>query len=87
MRHEQAVQHKVPSGQVGKGKARPKPGFDLESASLYLAMRSFERLVPIWLKIVPMPDELVTRKNLSDVLAQFCNKVEVGSPPVSTWTV
>ena len=27
------------------------------------------------------------RKNLSDVVAQFCSRVEVGSPSVFTWTV
>src|SRR5687768_9268563 len=48
----------------------------------YFAMRSFDRLVPIAVKIVAIPDELVTRKNLSEELAQFCNKVEVASPPV-----
>ena len=29
----------------------------------------------------------VNKKNLLESLAQFCSRVEVGSPPVSTWTV
>src|SRR3954453_19621547 len=54
---------------------------------LHFAMRSCDRLVPILLKIVPICEDEVTRKNLSDVLAQFCRSVEVGSPPVFTWIV
>jgi hypothetical protein len=53
----------------------------------YLAIRSFDRLVPIWLKVVTIWFDDVSRKNLSELLAQFCSRVDVGSPSVFTWTV
>ena len=37
----------------------------------YLAIRSFDRLVPIWLKVVTIWLDVVNRKNLSELLAQF----------------
>jgi hypothetical protein len=53
----------------------------------YFEMRSCESCVPIWLNTVTIWLDEVSRKNLSDVLAQFCRSVEVGSPPVLTWIV
>ena len=70
-----------------KSPAESRPGFWLWRGSSYCAMRSFDRLVPIWLKIVPICEDDVTRKNLLVSVAQFCSSVEVGSPSVFTWIV
>jgi hypothetical protein len=51
------------------------------------AMRSFVRLVPIGLNVVTIWFAEVNRKNLSELDAQCCNSVDVGSPPVLTWNV
>jgi hypothetical protein len=53
----------------------------------YLEIRSCDRLVPIWLKVVTIWLAEVSRKKLAGFEAQFCSKVEVGSPPVFTWMV
>ena len=53
----------------------------------YLAMRSFDRFVPIWLKVVTIWLAEVSRKNLLESLAQFCSRVEVGSLSVFTWII
>ena len=75
-------------------KARPIwPGFLLfvVPRSAYFEMRSCERLVPIALNVVTIWLAEVSRKNLllsgylPGLPAQFCSKVEVGSPPVFTW--
>ena len=62
-------------------------------AGCYLATRSLVRLVPIVLKVVTISLAEVNRKNLLEsgylpaLPAQFCSRVEVGSPPVLTWMV
>jgi len=53
----------------------------------YLATRNFVRFVPIALKVVTMAPAEVNMKNLVESLAQFCSKVEVGSPRVRVDTV
>src|SRR5262249_60153343 len=53
----------------------------------YLAMRSFEMLVPIALNVVMISFADDRRKNLPGSVAQFCSNVEVGSLPVLTCTV
>jgi hypothetical protein len=53
----------------------------------HLAMRSFDRLVPIWLKVVTIWLDEVSRKNLLESLAQFLSSVEVGEPSVFTWII
>jgi hypothetical protein len=50
-------------------------------------MRSFDRLVPIWLKVVTIWLDEVSRKNLLESLAQFLSSVDVGEPSVFTWIV
>src|SRR5438094_195630 len=56
--------------------------------SLYLATRSFESLVAIWLNTVTIWLACVSMNVLLESLAQLCSMVEVGSvPPVLTWIV
>jgi len=57
------------------------------SRVVYLATYSLLMSVPIALKVVTISFAEVSRKNLSELLAQFCNSVEVGSPLVFTWMV
>src|SRR5262245_66447508 len=52
----------------------------------YLAMCSFEMVLPIVVNVVMIWLADVSRKNLLASVAQFCSSVEVGSPPVSTCT-
>ena len=52
-----------------------------------MVRRRFDSAVPIWLNVPTICVEEVSRKNLLVSLAQFCNSVEVGSPPVLTCTV
>ena len=49
-------------------------------------MCSFEIALPMVWNVVMIWLADVSRKNLLESLAQFCSRVEVGSPPVSTWT-
>ena len=49
--------------------------------------RSCVSAVPIWLNVVGISVDDVSRKNLLESLAQLCSIVEVGSPPVFTCTV
>src|SRR5262245_26777538 len=53
----------------------------------YIARRSLESDVPIWPNVATICPADVSRKNLPGSLAQFCNSVEVASPPVLTCTV
>jgi hypothetical protein len=53
----------------------------------YFAMCSFEIALPMAWNVVMISLADVNRKNLLESLAQFCSRVEVGSPPVLTWTV
>src|SRR2546423_1758136 len=53
----------------------------------YFAMRSLDRLVPIWAKIALICDDDVTNQFLLVSLAHCCSMVEVGSPPVLTCSV
>ncbi len=57
------------------------------SAQYYIASRRLVRAVPIWSKAVTISFADVSRKNLFELLAQLCNRVDVGSLPVLTWTV
>src|SRR5215813_13855964 len=50
----------------------------------YIDRRRFWSAVPIWLNVVTIAPAVVSRKNFPGSLAQFCNKVEVASPPVLT---
>jgi hypothetical protein len=55
--------------------------------SCYIAKRSLESEVPIWPNVATICPADVSKKNLPGSLAQFCNSVEVASPPVLTCTV
>ena len=55
--------------------------------ALYLATRSLERLVPIWLNTVTIALADVSTNDLLVSVAQFLSMVEVGSLPVLTWMV
>src|SRR5215213_482748 len=69
-------------------KARPRwPGSRYSEARPYLAMRSFDRLLPMVVKTVPSCEDEVTVKNFPVSVAQSLNTVEVGSPSVFTWMV
>src|ERR1700722_18651312 len=56
-----------------------------------LAMRSLDRPVPIWLKVVTIWVGEVSRKNLlvspvpATLPAQYCSTLDVASPSVLTW--
>jgi hypothetical protein len=52
----------------------------------YFATRSFDSCVPIVLNTVNVWLAVVTRKNLSVELAQFCSTEEVGSPGEPVFT-
>jgi hypothetical protein len=52
----------------------------------YCAMRSCESCVPICWNVVMIWFAVVSMTNLP-VSAQFCSRVDCGSPPVFTWIV
>ncbi len=57
------------------------------SFSAYRAMRNCDSWVPICWNVVMIWFAVVSITNLSEPLAQFCNSVDCGSPPVLTWMV
>jgi hypothetical protein len=76
---------------AGKTNANSKPGREAGllrfAAAFYCAMRRLDKAVPICVKVATIWFAEVSKKNLLGSLAQFCNRVDVGSPPVLTCTV
>ena len=52
---------------------------------VYFAMRSCESCVPICWNVVMIWFAVVSITKREESVAQFCSKVESGSPPVLTW--
>src|SRR5262249_49816595 len=83
--------HSIPAPAAGPAKGAGRIAWLIASTliapSPYCAKCSCEMLVPIESKVVTISFAEVSRKNLFESVAHCFSSVEVGSPPVLTWTV